>query len=112
MAKKFQEKYGAYFDLTAAYSYVATYVVADALERAGSTDPEKLVNALQATDMTEHDVLTEKGVKFGEVGKMKNQNIYANPILEQIQGGELHAVYPPEYATKEPVFPVKSWKDR
>lgn len=109
VAEKFKKTYGAYFDLTAAYSYVATYVVADAIERAKSINPEKIREALQTTDLKGHDILTEKGVKFGKVGKMENQNVYANLILEQVLKGQLESVYPPEYATKKFVWPVPSW---
>jgi branched-chain amino acid transport system substrate-binding protein len=112
VAEKFKKTYGEYFDLTAAYSYVATYVIADALQRARSTKSGDLLGALQNTDMSEHDILTEKGVKFGKVGKMENQNVYANLVLEQILGGELHSVYPPEYSTKQPVWPVPLWQKR
>jgi branched-chain amino acid transport system substrate-binding protein len=114
IAAAFKEKYGVYFDLTATYGYVAVMVIADALERAKSTDSDKILKALQETDITDPsiNILPQKGIKYGKVGKMTNQNIYADVIVEQILDGELHPVYPPKYATKKPVWPVVKWSDR
>ena len=114
IAAEFKEKYGVYFDLTATYGYVAIMVIADALERAKSTDSDKLLKALQETDITDPaiNILPQKGIKYGKVGKMTNQNIYADVIVEQVLNGELHPVYPAKYATKNPVWPVVKWKDR
>jgi branched-chain amino acid transport system substrate-binding protein len=114
IAKQFEEKYGVPFDLTAVYSYVATYVIADALERAASTDPEKMLKALRETDITDPsiNILPQKGIKYGKVGEMENQNIYADVIVEQIQDGRLYPVYPAKYATKKPVWPAVKWSAR
>jgi len=46
---KFQDKYGVVPDLFAATYYNATYLVADAIERAGSADREAIRNALSET---------------------------------------------------------------
>lgn len=112
VAKKYEEKYKTTFNTNVAYSYVATYVLADALERAKSTNPEDIVKALSTTDMKKHDIMTEKGVKFGTVKKMKNQNIHNSLVVHQVLGGKLHCVYPAEYATKKPVWPVPAWDKR
>lgn len=114
IAKRFEEKFGVYFDLTSVYSYVATYVVADVLERAGSTDSQKVLKALVETDISDPkiNILPQKGIKYGKVGKMQNQNIYANVIVEQILNGRLQPVHPKQYATEEPVWPVKKWTER
>jgi len=114
IAKQFEEKYGVTFDLTAVYSYVATYVIADALERAKSTDSGKMLKALTDTDITDPaiNILPQKGIKYGKVGNMENQNIYADVVVEQIQEGRLHPVYPPKYATKKPVWPAPKWSER
>jgi len=113
-AKRFEEKFGVYFDLTSVYSYVATYVIADALERAGSADSQKVLKALVETDIKDPkiNILPQKGIKYGKVGKMENQNIYANVIVEQIIDGRLQPVHPEQYATMAPVWPVKAWRDR
>ena len=114
VSKEFEKKYNVYFDLTSVYSYVATYVMADVLERAASTDPKRLLKALIETDIRDPkiNILPQKGIKFGKVGKMENQNILANVVVEQILRGRLEPVHPAEYATHEPVWPVKKWVDR
>lgn len=39
-------------DYTSGYTYDAMYIIKNAIEKAGSTDPDKLVTALEATDYT------------------------------------------------------------
>ena len=50
----FAQKYTARYGITPAYTgyttYDEVYIFADAIRRAGSTDPDKLVEALEATD--------------------------------------------------------------
>ena len=50
----FAQKYTAKYGITPAYTgyttYDEVYIVAEAIKRAGGTDPEKLVEALEATD--------------------------------------------------------------
>lgn len=51
VAKRFQDKYGVLLNNETAKEYAGMYVVKDALERAGSNDPEKVRNAFAATDL-------------------------------------------------------------
>ncbi len=53
VAKKFQDKYGLPLNNETAKEYVGMYVVKDVLERAASTDSEKVRNAFAATDLKE-----------------------------------------------------------
>ena len=47
----FKAKYGRDLDDTSARWMQAFFVLADAINRAGSTDPEKIQAALKATDL-------------------------------------------------------------
>jgi branched-chain amino acid transport system substrate-binding protein len=73
-----------------------TFMIADALERAASTDPQKVRDALAALDVSEGYAAMCPGgkVKFGPDGK----NIYAHPVGVQWQHGDLAAVFPKDDA--------------
>ena len=75
--EKFKKKYG--YDMTgeSVDAYVAMYVVADALERAASTDPAKIRDALAATNLTTGPgmIVSYDGVQFDETGQNKNAGI-------------------------------------
>jgi len=73
-----------------------TYMIADALERAASADPQKVREALSALDVSSGFAAMAPGgkVKFGPDGK----NIYGRPLGVQWQNGDLASVFPKEDA--------------
>ena len=73
-----------------------TFMLADALERAASTDPVKVRDALLKLDIASGYAAMAPGgkVKFGEGGK----NVYGRPIGVQWQNGDLASVFPKEDA--------------
>jgi branched-chain amino acid transport system substrate-binding protein len=76
----------------------AVQVLADAINRAGSADPEAIRKALTATDVPGDQLIVPwKGVKFDETG----QNIEATPVIQQVQGGTYRTVYPFDVAAAE-----------
>ena len=78
-------------------------VLADAINRAGSTDPEKIRQALVATDIPgDQTIMPWKGIKFDSTG----QNIAATPVIQQIKDGEYHTIYPFDVAAEEAVWNV------
>ena len=96
-AALFEKVYGYEAPYQAAQSAAAVYVFADAFARAQSLDPEKVRDAIAATDL-----LTFYGpIKFDASGK----NIAKPMILTQIVDGEYVVVYPEEWATGKPVIP-------
>jgi branched-chain amino acid transport system substrate-binding protein len=81
----------------------ALVVLADAINRAGSTDPEKLRAALIATDVPgEQTIMPWKGIKFDATG----QNIAATPVIQQIKDGKYHTIYPFDVAAQDAVWNV------
>ena len=98
---------GKNLDGNVAREFTAVTVMADALNRAKSTDPEKLRAALAATNIEgTRTIMPWKGVKFDE----KGQNILASAILIQLQDGENYvAVWPKVNAVKAPILPYKGW---
>jgi branched-chain amino acid transport system substrate-binding protein len=69
-----------------------TFMIADALERAASTDPQKVREALTTLDVSSGYAAMCPGgkVKFGPDGK----NIYGHPVGVQWQNGDLASVFP------------------
>jgi branched-chain amino acid transport system substrate-binding protein len=78
----------------------------DAINRAGSTEAEKLRAALAATDIPPDQLIVPyKGVKFDASG----QNILVRPILMQVQKGRYCTIYPFELASCQVLFPTPTW---
>jgi len=92
-----------------ARAFTASLVIADALQRAKSLAPEDIIQALRETNIDGADTISPyKGVRFNE----KGQNVLANGLLTQIQGGQHYAVWPKEIAVREAVFPAPAWDKR
>jgi branched-chain amino acid transport system substrate-binding protein len=108
LAREFRKRTGTLLVETGNYGYTAVYVLADALERAGTLDKKAIRDALAATKLTDHILPQEKPIVFDKTG----QNINAGIVYTQVQKGVLYSVYPRIYAQKEPIFPVPRWEDR
>ncbi|MEJ8573268.1 amino acid ABC transporter substrate-binding protein [Microbaculum marinum] len=96
-AKTFEEKYGYEPPYQAAESSAAVQVFADALERAGSTDPQAVRDALAETDI---ETFYGK-IKFDETGK----NIAKPMALYQVLDGQYKIVAPADVAETKAVIP-------
>ena len=83
---------------------IALLVLADAINRAKSTDGQKIRDALAATDIPgEQTIMPWKRIKFDEMG----QNNDADPVLLQYVGGKFVTIYPPQAAIAEAIWPMK-----
>ena len=92
-----------------ARAFTGITTLLDAINRAGSTDPEAVRKALVATDIPgDQLIMTWEGVKFDPTG----QNTCVKGIILQMQGGKYHTVYPFDAATREVLYPIPQWKDR
>ena len=94
-------------DDTAARQMQGFFVLVDAIDRAGSTEPAKIQAALKATDLKPDQlIMGYKGVKFDD----KGQNILASGLVIQLQDGVNYVpVWPKDQAKTAPVFPYKGW---
>ena len=92
----YKKQYGEFLFEYAGGLVAQTFMLADALERAASTDPEKVRDALAALDVSSGYAAMGPGgrVKFGPDGK----NIYAHPVGVQWQNGDLASVFPKDDA--------------
>jgi branched-chain amino acid transport system substrate-binding protein len=107
IADMYKKKSGDEMDDTAARQLQGFLVLADAIDRAGSTDPAKIQAALKATDLKADQLMIGyKGVKFDD----KGQNIMASGRIIQLQDGENYvSVWPKDAAEKAPTLPYKGW---
>ena len=103
----FKAKYGRDLDDTSARWMQALFVLADAINRAGSTEPDKIQAALKATNLTADQLMIGyHGVKFDDTG----QNTLASTFLIQLQGKQYVSVWPDNLATGKLELPMKGWR--
>src|ERR1700736_343532 len=103
----FRKKTGRDLDDNSARWMQGFLVLADAISRAGSTDPGKIQKALQDTDLKpEQLMIGYRGVKFDETG----QNTLSATYLIQLQGKEYKSVWPQDRATAKLVGPRTGWR--
>jgi branched-chain amino acid transport system substrate-binding protein len=105
----FKKRSGRDFSGTSARCFVGFLVLAEAINRAGSTQPEAIRNALAQTNIPPDQLITPwRGVKFDETG----QNILVDAIVIQYQGGKPYTVWPFHLAAKEMIYPIPKWSQR
>jgi branched-chain amino acid transport system substrate-binding protein len=91
-------------DYHVAESTAACLALQKAIENAGSLKPDKVRDALAALD-----VMTFFGrVRFDSRGI----NTYKPMVVEQIQNGKHHTVWPNDVADAKPQYPTPSWSAR
>ncbi|WNK00585.1 amino acid ABC transporter substrate-binding protein [Thalassospiraceae bacterium LMO-JJ14] len=100
--KLFKATYEGYKNVPyqSAQATAAVLVWADAFSRASSLDPEKVRDAIAATDMQTF----YGGVKFSEAGN----NIAKPMVLRQIQNGSYNVVAPSKWASHPVNWPRKA----
>jgi branched-chain amino acid transport system substrate-binding protein len=98
-AQRFEKEFGYPTPYQAAESTAAVLVFADAFERAGSLDPEKVRDALAATDL----MTMFAPIKFDATGK----NIAKQMVLYQVRDGTYKVVAPTKVAETKLVWPRK-----
>lgn len=96
----YQAEYGTPMGPSTVFAYQPVYVLADALERAKSTKPEAVREALSKTNMSNH-ILPQGPIVFGPDGQNKN----AQAAMMQILKGKIVTVWPEAYAEGKYVFP-------
>jgi branched-chain amino acid transport system substrate-binding protein len=100
----FKAKSGKDLNDFSSRQFMALIVMADAINRAKSTDGDKIREALVATDIPgEMTIMPWKRVKFDEMG----QNNDADPVLLQYVGGKFVTIFPPQAAVAEAIWPMK-----
>ncbi|HMN72128.1 MAG TPA: ABC transporter substrate-binding protein [Rhodoblastus sp.] len=84
--------------------FMAMITLADGINRAGSTDGEKIRAALAATDIPgDKTIMPWKRIKFDETG----QNNDCDPVLLQYVGKKFVTIFPESAAIAKPLWPMK-----
>jgi branched-chain amino acid transport system substrate-binding protein len=110
---KWMEKFKkAYPDRVPEYwvpmAYANLMTVAEAIKRAGSTDKEKLIAAMEKTDYD--SPMGKMTFKKSEEGGL--HQAIDEQIVTQWQAGVSHVVYPASKATSKLIYPTPNWKSR
>ncbi len=101
----FKARSGKDFNDYTSRQFMGLILMADAINRAKSTDGEKIREALAATDMPgDVTIMPWKRVKYDD----KGQNNDADPVLLQYIGGKFVTIAPQEVAVSEAVWPMPS----
>lgn len=88
----------------------AILTLADAINRAGSTDPAKIRQALLATDVPgSRTIMPWERIKFDA---STQQNAYSTAAIVQRLDGKFSTVWPDEQSTKTLMYPFPSWSKR
>ena len=110
VADLFKKKFGIEMSENAARSFMAPFVLAEAINRAKSTEAEAIVKALRDTNIPGDQVIYPwKGIQFDP---KTQQNVHATGTLVQIQDQQYVTVWPFESAAKDVVWPFPAWKSR
>jgi len=89
----YEQQFGQPMTQVAAGSFTAVLVLAEAVNRAGSTDPERVRAALLNLDVPGQELIMPwSGVRFDTA----HQNAAAAGVVEQRLGGQFRVVFPDE----------------
>lgn len=109
--ENFKKEYGVQLTMEPVFAYVDILVLADVLERARSTDPEKIREAFAKTNITEGKalMLPYKKIEFGPDG----QNPHAASLVCQWQNRKIRIVYPPNFVAPgvKAIWPAPPWDE-
>jgi branched-chain amino acid transport system substrate-binding protein len=102
-------RYKINFTGNSSRTFTGLMVMADAINRAGSTEPEAIRKALSETNIAGSKLIMPwKGVKFDA----KGQNTLGQGILVQIIGGKYVTVWPFDLAAHDIIWPMPKWDQR
>jgi ABC-type sugar transport system substrate-binding protein len=107
--KEFADYTGQELGGTYNTTYASTWLLADALEKACSTDPKALAETLRTTTFTGG----KWGFQWPEASfDEKGRLVQAASVIAQWQDGQQVAIWPDNLAAGEAVWPVPGWDQR
>ena len=102
----YKAKTGRDLDDTSGRNMQGFLALAEAIDRAGSSDPEKIRDALVQTDLNPDQLMMGyQGIKFDNTG----QNIVASTYLIQLHGKRYELVWPKKAAISQLQWPMGGW---
>ncbi len=97
--RKAAQAKGLYYTYEVYLAYNAVAFLADAIERAGSTDKDAVNAAMAASTWDKH------AMPYGPTRMVNGQNEGAQPVNTQVLNGEIEVIFPKAFASAAPVFP-------
>lgn len=104
---QFFKNYNVHLNGDSARTFTAMITLGQAIEAAKSTDPEKLRQALQATNVMK-TIMPWAGIKFDSRG----QNTLAAYLVLQLIQNDWQILHPKELQTTQPVWPMSALTGR
>ena len=100
--KKRVEAQGQFFSYEVFMTYTAMSLLADAIERAKSTDRAAIIDALNKSTFSNHIM------PYGVTQFVNGQNMGAQPLMTQVVKGDIKVIVPRDYREVEPIFPLNA----
>lgn len=100
--RKRVEAKGLFFTYEIFNTYTATMLLADALNRAASSERAAIIDALEKSTFSDHFM------PYGPTKFVNGQNTGAQPLMTQVIKDDIRVIVPREYREVEPVFPFKA----
>jgi branched-chain amino acid transport system substrate-binding protein len=98
--EQYEQRFGQPMSETAAGTFTAVLVLAEAIDNAGSTDPQRVRTALLNLDIPGREtIMPWSGIRFDA----SRQNVAANGVVEQRVGPAFRVVFPNELQIADPV---------
>jgi len=98
--KKKVEDMGQFYTYEVYMNYSCVLLLADAIERAASTDRAKITGALESSTFAGHVM------PYGPTKFVNGQNQGAAPVNTQVIGNDIQVIFPAAFASAKPVFPM------
>ncbi|MDR7605723.1 MAG: ABC transporter substrate-binding protein, partial [Armatimonadota bacterium] len=102
--RKHQERFGRTADVLVGPAYACVQVAADAVQRAGSLDRERIREAMASTSL--------RSTVVGPVRFRPDGTSPVTTVVVQWQAGRQELVWPREFATRPLAYPAAPWRNR
>jgi branched-chain amino acid transport system substrate-binding protein len=112
----YTQRYKTEINMESALTFNGPFVLADAINRAKSLDKEEIRKALEATNIPgDQTIMPWDFIRFTPVTPPPghtHDNISSRNIIFQIQDGKQEIIWPFDYATAKPIFPLQPYNKR
>jgi branched-chain amino acid transport system substrate-binding protein len=99
LRKRVEDK-GEFYTYETFMNYSCVLLLADAIERAGSSDRAGIIAALESSAFAGHVM------PYGPTRFVNGQNQGAAPVNTQVVGNDIKVIFPAAFASATPVFPI------
>ena len=100
--KKRVEAKGLFFSYEVFMTYTSMRLLADAIDRAKSTDRAAIIDSLGKSTFSDHIM------PYGPTKFVNGQNLGAQPLMTQVYKNDIKVIIPRDYREIDPIFPLKA----